>query len=148
MTTFRIVIEVIASVLLVLLILEVGSLLSEITEYMKAKTTNVELGMTNDLSSMINDVTSFLKLVDAMILNETQNVFREYISTKNEYNLQKLDDDSKVIAQKVFNGVDNDIILRVNDVITSEYVMTYIINKSIDSILLTHDELKNYIRTI
>lgn len=147
MATFRIVIEVLASVFLVILILDIGSMISAITEYVKVKMNKVETSIENDLSGMMNDITLFFKMVDDMVVNETQTVFRDYVTKKVEYDLRRLDDDAKSIASKVFNGINKDIMLRADNIINDTYIMTYIVNKSIDSLLLSNEELNQYIRS-
>ena len=141
----NIVIIVIASIAFFIFYIILISFLSQLIAYFDKKTqlklNESEINAINKdkLLSYTEKVTatlSQLEIISFLIDNEIIRLLDRNARIQKAYNSTMLDEDSKKIAEKVYNGLKKDInFSNPNILITDEYIMSYITEHTISSLI-------------
>lgn len=83
------------------------------------------------LSIRIEGQNKLLDFIDDMIQLEVITVFRDKLLLDKPLNIMNADEDLKLISKNIFDGLKKDIILDIDNILTSEYLITYINKKTI-----------------
>lgn len=133
--TLELVWNIVKIIVVIITLIVIFNLITNISEYFSAQTKrimDVPLVTSDKLSLDIrNDITvSMMNMIVTMISNEIILVLRSYITLNIRYDLKKLDDDIQNISTNVFNGIRSDVILDDNLIMTSDYMMKYIVSET------------------
>lgn len=81
---------------------------------------------------LINNTNEFILLISDRIDEEINIHFQKYVLLQEKYPLTKLDDDIKIIAENVYNGIKSSIFEMNKDdfALKTEYFLTLIINNT------------------
>ena len=127
------------------------SFLNAHANYMEKKEENVifdsALTRANTLKVESETLSILLLAIDNLISVEIANIIKTYLSLGEQYPLIKMDDDIKVVAQQVFDGLRKEYLFS-NDhtIITDDYIMRYIQNQTIIMFIRTIQEMNRTIK--
>ena len=82
--------------------------------------------MINRLEVRVASTNAVLNLIDTIIRNEVVSVLKTYASLGEPYKTMNTADDIEKISTKVFNALKKEIFADNDTVLTDEYLMTYI----------------------
>lgn len=120
-----------------------------IERYFINKSEEMEKSSYSSISEDVESIDSVLNLIDNSINLYVAHKLREFYTTSRQYDVLKIDEDCKDIAESVYSDLNEGFLMNfidANKVVTSEFWMKYIIKKTSCILLNTVkslDELKN-----
>jgi hypothetical protein len=87
------------------------------------------------ITDRIELTNSILDLISFMVTNEIVVFFKNYTALNDLYNLSRLDEDVRTLAEKVYDGINKDLFSDPNLILTEKYLLEYITKKTISTMI-------------
>lgn len=111
-----------------------------------AETKDINDRLEHDLHDIdINSAVNILDLCKVLIKLEISNILELNRKLGVKYEYIKIDEDSKKIAENVYNALDKSVLEKNNAIITTDYIMKFI---STESIITLMDDAQQYNSTL
>jgi len=136
-------VQIFLIILLSILVIVLIYTFDMIGDYFKAKISTEKLTMENaknkktPLTDRIGSSISLLRMVDALVEVEVDNIFSVLSTLKQRYNILTIDKDIENIARTVFDVIKEDVYNEKDLIFTDEYLMRYITNRATTLMITT-----------
>jgi hypothetical protein len=134
MVIYKTVIYVILTLLLILIAFAVLALVVSLDSYFNAKRENLIIASKNigteTLGYKCEATNKLLSLIDFLIVQEIRETVKTYAQLRQPYPIEKMPDDIKVISNKVYEALKNDIVGNTDIVLSNDYLLSYMIEVS------------------
>ncbi len=130
-----------------LILLQVYNLIRALVIHIDTRTASIKLYDKNTmilrLESRVKSTDAILKLIDTIISNEVTGTLKTYMRLGDKYNNINTADDIAQISTRVFNAIKKEIFEDNDTVITDEYLMRYINERTTLTFLISTQALNN-----
>lgn len=139
--------EIFICILLSIITIPILGILYQIYLVIKEKRNEIYIRNYNsidgDFYNNIETTISFMSLCTNLIDNEIGKLLSTYIQTKNKYEYLKLDKDIEMISNNVYSAFRTNCIDNNNMIISTEYIMKYIIEETLNRLINITKEYNN-----
>lgn len=130
-----------------LILLQVYNLIRALVIHIDTRTASIKLYDKNTmilrLESRVRSTDAILKLIDTIISNEVTGTLKTYMRLSDKYNNINTADDIAQISTRVFGAIKKEIFEDNDTVITDEYLMRYINERTTLTFLISTQALNN-----
>lgn len=109
---------------------QIYNILRAVAIHLDTRTASIKLAdknkMINRLEARVSSTNAVLTLINTIINNEVVSVLKTYARLGEPYKTMNTADDIEKISNKVFNAIKKEIFADNDTVLTDEYLMTYI----------------------
>lgn len=129
------------------MIIQSYNLLTSVIIFIQTKTASLKLEdknkMTIRLEARVRSTSAVLNLIDTIVTNEVIGALKTYARLGENYKTMNTVDDIAAISKKVFDAIKKEIFSDNDTILTDEYLMTYINERTTLAFLIETQNLNN-----